>query len=103
MAAPTSVAANEVAVTGGSGTGTTLDTNLASRQVVEIYNNGAEDITIVESTGSAPTITPGTTPGIILAPGNGMAFWAGPGIRFYARARTTTQSAGAGTYVVESA
>jgi len=103
MAAPTNVAANEVLAGGGSGTGTTLDTNLASRQVVEIYNNGTEDLTIVESTGAAPTITPGTTPGIILYPGNNIALWAGTGIRFYARARTTTQSSGAGTYVVESA
>lgn len=101
MAAPTAVAQNEVAVSGGSGTGTTLDTNQSSRQVVTIYNNGPEVLTVVLSTGSAPSITPGI--GIQIYPGSSEWFWAGTGIRFYGRTAATTQSSGAATVVVEEA
>jgi hypothetical protein len=101
VAAPTSVAQNEVAVSGGSGTGTTIDTNLSNRQIVTIYNNGPETLTVVLSTGAAPTITPGI--GIDIYSGSSEWFWAGVGIRFYGRTAATNQSSGAATICVEEA
>jgi hypothetical protein len=87
MAAPTAVAQNTVSVSGGTGTGTTLDTNAASRQIVMVENQGTEELTVVLSTGAAPTVTVGT--GYIIYPGSSEWFWAGTGLRFYARQATT--------------
>lgn len=104
MAAPTSVVKNEVNV----GTGVTLiDTNAASRQTVEVYNNGTQAITVVESSSGAPgTITKGI--GIVIPPGGMQWFWAGTGIRYYAQVTpldqgeaAVAQSTGAATWVVE--
>lgn len=99
MAAPTAVAQNEVNVGGGSGTGTTLDTNASSRQLVCVYNNGPEPITVVLSTGTAPTVTPNV--GSVIYPGSSEWYWAGTGVRLYARTAATAQSTGAATVVVE--
>jgi hypothetical protein len=99
MAAPTAVAQNEVNVSGGTGTGTTLDTNAASRQLVCVYNNGPESLTVVCSTGAAPSITPGI--GVQIYSGSSEWFWAGTGVRLYARATVTNQVSGAATVVVE--
>jgi hypothetical protein len=101
MAAPTAVAQIEVLVSGGSGTGTTLDTNQSSRQLVSVYNNGPEVLTVVESTSGAPTITPGI--GVNIYPGSMEVFWSGTGIRLYGRTAATTQVTGAATVVVEKA
>lgn len=101
MAAPTAVAQNEVNASGGSGTGTTLDTNLSSRQICVIYNNGPEVLTVALSTSGAPTITPGV--GINIYPGSSEWFWAGVGIRFYGRTSATNQATGAATLCVEEA
>lgn len=86
MAAPTAVAQNTVSVSGGTGTGTTLDTNAASRQLVIVENQGDEELTVVLSTGAAPSITPGT--GYVIFPRSSEWFWAGTGIRLYARQQT---------------
>jgi hypothetical protein len=101
MAAPTAVAQNEVNVSGGAGTGTTIDTNQASRQIVSIYNNGPEPLTVVLSTGAAPSITPGI--GVVIYPGGSEWFWAGAGVRFYGRTSATNQASGAATVCVEEA
>jgi hypothetical protein len=102
MATPTAVAQNEVTAAGGTGTGTTLDTNLASRQMVIVYNNGPEVLTVVLSTGAAPAVTPGV--GVNIAPNGGSeVFWAGPGIRLYGRAQATLQVSGAATVCAEFA
>ena len=101
MAAPTAVAQNEVNASGGSGTGTTLDTNQASRQIVTIYNNGPEVLTVVLATAGAPTITPGV--GICIYPGGSEWFYAGTGIRFYGRTAATNQVTTAATICVEEA
>jgi hypothetical protein len=88
MAAPTAVAQNPVTVSGGTGTGTTLDTNAASRQLVMVENQTSEELTIILSTGAAPTVTPGT--GFIVYPGSSEWFWAGTGVRLYARLATAS-------------
>jgi len=88
MAAPTAVAQNAVTVSGGTGTGTTLDTNAASRQLVIVENQAAEELTVILSTGAAPSITPGT--GFRVYPGSSEWFWAGTGIRLYGRMETAS-------------
>jgi hypothetical protein len=88
MAAPTAVAQNPVTVSGGTGTGTTLDTNAASRQLVMIENQASEYLTVILSTGAAPSITPGT--GFVIYPGSSEWFWMGTGIRAYGRMETAS-------------
>jgi hypothetical protein len=104
MAAPTSITANEVLV--DETTVTTLDTNAASRQLVTVTNNGAQPITVVESSSGTPTITAGK--GIIIQPGSTEWFWNGPGARLYAITgpvapgeTAVVQVTGAATWVVE--
>jgi hypothetical protein len=101
VSAPTSPNQAEVNVSGGSGTGTTIDTNQASRQIVTIYNNGPEELTVVVSSGAAPTITPGI--GIKIYPGGSEWFYAGTGMRFYGRTAATNQVSGAATICLEQA
>jgi len=92
MAAPTAVAQNSVTVSGGTGTGTTLDTNAASRQLAMVENQSPNEVmTVILSTGAAPTITPGT--GFLIYPGSSEWFWIGPGIRLYARMESVSATA----------
>jgi len=98
MAAPTASVQNEVLVASGTGTGTTLDTNAASRQLVRVYNNGPDSITIIPGTGT--TVTLGV--GVVIYPGGSEWFWLGTGVRLQARNHgTATQATGAATIVAE--
>jgi hypothetical protein len=83
MAAPTTNAAAEVLAL-AAGSATPIDgTNASSRQTVEIQNNGPAPVTIVKTSGAAPTIT--VNKGFVLLPGGREFFWAGQGLRFYAK------------------
>ena len=105
MAAPTSVAAAEVLV--AAATATLLDgTNAANRQLVEVTNCGSQPITVVQSSSGAPTITAGK--GVIIQPQSSEWFWAGQGLRLYAKVgpvaageTAADQTAGTGTWVSE--
>lgn len=97
MAAPSAVVQNEVLVLT---TVTTLDTNAASRQFVQIDNLGPNTIWLVMSTSGAPgSITAGKAIPVwsrdqILLP-------AGTGIRIYGIAETANQVTGAASLVTE--
>lgn len=106
MGAPTSIATAEVlALVAGSAT--PIDaTNAASRQLVTVQNNGTQPVTIVESSGAAPTITAGV--GTVLQPGDLEWFWDGQGARLYAKVgpvpageTAIDQVTGAALWVVE--
>jgi hypothetical protein len=106
MAAPTSIAAAEVLAL-AAGSSTPIDgTNAASRQLVTVQNNGPAPVTIVESSGAAPTIVAGK--GIVLQPGSLEWFWNGQGARLYAKVgplpggeTTVDQVTGAALWVTE--
>lgn len=82
MAAPTSGTPTEVLAT-AAGSSTPIDSNLASRQMVSIMNNGTQPVTIVVSSGAGATPTAGK--GVVIQAGDLEWFWAGPGLRFYQR------------------
>ena len=83
MAAPTSGAGAEVLAL-AAGSATAIDaTNAASRQLVEVTNNGPQTVTIRKTSAAAPTITVGI--GHLLPPGDTRWFWAGQGLRLYAK------------------
>jgi len=83
MAAPTTIAAAEALAT-AAGSATAIDaTNAANRQLVVVSNNGPQPVTIVESSGAAPTIVVGK--GFVIQPGGSEWFWNGQGARLYAK------------------
>jgi hypothetical protein len=106
MAAPTAVATAEVTAL-AAGSATPIDgANAAGRQLVVVQNNGRQAITVVESSGSAPTITAGV--GVIIQPGDMEWFWNGQGARLYAKVgpvpageTATDQVSGAALWIVE--
>jgi hypothetical protein len=106
MAAPTTIATAEVLAL-AAGSSTAIDgTNSASRQLVVVSNNATQAVTIVESSGAAPTITAGN--GMVIQPGGSEWFWNGQGARLYAKVgpvpageTAVDQVTGAGLWVTE--
>jgi len=83
MAAPTTGGGAEVLAL-AAGSATPIDaTNAANRQQVCVYNNGPQPVTIRCQSGSAPTIT--VNIGTVVSPGGSEWFWAGQGLRLYAK------------------
>ena len=107
MASPTTGGGAEVLAL-AAGSATPIDaTNAASRQLVEVQNNGPQAVTIVKKSGTAPTITAGI--GHIILAGDARWFWAGQGLRLYAKVgpvapgeTAVDQVTGAALYVDES-
>jgi hypothetical protein len=106
MAAPTSVSDAEALAT-AAGSATPIDAaNAANRQIVIIQNNGPQAVTIRMSSSGAPTIT--VNKGHVIQPGDLEWFWAGQGLRFYAKVgpvaegeTAADQVTGAGLWVTE--
>jgi len=83
MAAPTTGGGAEVLAL-AAGSATPIDaTNAANRQLVVVYNNGPQPVTIRKTSGAAPTIT--VNVGTVIGPGGSEWFWAGQGLRLYAK------------------
>jgi hypothetical protein len=83
MASPTTGGGAEVLAL-AAGSATAIDaSNAASRQLVEVQNNGPQAVTIRKTSGAAPTITAGI--GHVIPPGDSRWFWCGQGLRLYAK------------------
>ena len=83
MAAPTTGGGAEVLAL-AAGSSTAIDaTNAANRQLVVVVNNGPQSVTVIKQSAAFSAITAGK--GYVIPPGGSEWFWAGQGLRLYAR------------------